>query len=440
MFYQILRFPVLILFFVFYRRIYFAGKHHIPKDAPTLVASNHATAFMEQILIAVLQFRSVYFWVKGAIFDSNPKLLPIFKQVHLIPIWKPESGVKKMQNNVEIFEKSKGILLTGKMFYIAPEGISWSEKRLLPFKTGTARLALSAAAETNFEKDIFILPTGVNYTYPRLFRSEVLISFGPPINVKNYKAIYEENPSFAAKKLTEDLKEAISKEVVMIDNKEDDELVEQLHILLRNEYQHYNDKIFSENNARLRLEQEVANTCNQLNETAKNELKQAAKNYFEKLEKYQFQDKAIEQKGAFNWWIFLKFLMLFPFAFLGGIGGFLPVSIAKYLRNKMIKNKQFWAPMAVVFSLITWVVYSVFIIIITTFVLGWMAFLMPLILVVLQYIAFVNKENWRDILNNYRYNQWKQKQLMDNDLLEKERSELVNKYFGVFFKKSNRFL
>lgn len=173
MIYQILRLPLAILFFFFYRRIYFAGRHNIPKNAPTLVASNHSTAFMEQMLVAVLQSRSVYFWAKGSIFDEYPLLLPIFRQAHVVPIWKPEAGTKKMQQNKKIFEKSKNILLTDKMFYIAPEGLSWTEKRLMPFKSGTARLALLAAVESHFETDIFILPTGVNYTYPLLFRSEI---------------------------------------------------------------------------------------------------------------------------------------------------------------------------------------------------------------------------------------------------------------------------
>jgi len=93
MIYQFLKLPVFILFFFSYRRIYFAGRHNIPKNAPTLVASNHSTAFMEQMLVAVLQSRSVYFWAKGSIFDENPLLLPIFKQSNVVPIWKPEVGL-----------------------------------------------------------------------------------------------------------------------------------------------------------------------------------------------------------------------------------------------------------------------------------------------------------------------------------------------------------
>ena len=98
-------------------------------------------------------------------------------------------------------------------------------KRLREFKTGTARIALLTAAANNFEKDVFIVPTGVNYTYHCDFRSEAIISFGQPINVKEYKALYEANSKNAVRELTEDIKDAVSKETVVINSKDDEELV-----------------------------------------------------------------------------------------------------------------------------------------------------------------------------------------------------------------------
>ena len=95
--------------------------------------------------------------------------------------------VKNIAKNKQVFLDSQQLLLKGNMFFITPEGQSTSEKRLMTFKTGTARLALMTAEFHNFEKDVFILPTGVNFTYNKKYRSEVLIEFGEKINVLNYK-------------------------------------------------------------------------------------------------------------------------------------------------------------------------------------------------------------------------------------------------------------
>ncbi len=436
MIYQLLRFPLVTLYFFFYRRIYVTGRHNIPKDAPTLVASNHSTAFMEQILVAGLQWRSVYFWASGAVLEKNSAFASIFRQSHVIPIWKQEEGVKNLHKNKQIFEDSKNILLEGKMFFIAPEGNSVAEKRLRKFKTGTARLALLTAAANNFEKDVFILPTGVNYTYHFNFRSEVMISFGQPINVKTYKALYEENPKNTVRKLTEDLKKAVGEEAILIDSKDDETLVEQLHILLRNEYQHYNDPRYSSNENRLKLEQEVAKTCNNLAEQQKTNLKQQANSYFHQLKEQQLADKAVEQKGSFHLGQFLKASLLSPVALLGWIGGALPVTSARYFRNKSIKNRQFLAPMTLVFSFVTWLIYSLIISLIGAFFVGWAALAIPPVLILLQYIAFENKEDWKAILDNKKYRNWKKKNSHTAQNLETERKNLVLNFQNISVKKS----
>ncbi|MCP4438223.1 MAG: hypothetical protein GY810_04700 [Aureispira sp.] len=428
MIYQILRFPLVVLFYFYYRRIYILNKKNIPSSAPTLIASNHSTAFMEQILVAGLQWRSIYFWARGSVFEEKWSFPSIFRQAHLIPIWRPEEGFKKMHRNKQIFEASKGSLLEGNMLYISPEGNAVPEKRLRTFKTGTARIALLTAAAKDFEEDVFIVPTGVNYTYHCDFRSEVIMSYGEPINVKNYKELYLINEIAAAKQLTEDLKEALTQEVIIINNKEDERLVEQLHVMLRNEHQFYNDSTTSNNQERLAIEQAPANLCNNLDEDQKLSLGGDTTAYFNTLQKNNLTDKAVEQKGSFLLGKAIKSVVLSPFALLGWIGGALPVKAARYLRNSNVEDKQFWAPMAVVFSIPVWLVYSLVICITAAFWLGWAALLLPFALIGLQYVAFRNKEDWNDVLANARYSSWKKKNPAEAHNLEEDRKEILHKF------------
>ncbi|WP_052598646.1 1-acyl-sn-glycerol-3-phosphate acyltransferase [Aureispira sp. CCB-QB1] len=425
MLYQLLRFPLVILFFVFYKRIYITGKAALPSQAPTIIASNHSTAFIEQILVAGLQKRSVFFWARGSVFEEKWSFPKLFRQVHLIPIWRPQEGLKKMQQNQQIFKDSKEILLKGNLFFIAPEGNSVPEKRLRPFKTGTARLALLAAAEHDFEREVFISPTGVNYTYHCDFRSEVMLHFGTPIPLKNYQTLYHKSPSLAAQQLTKDLKAAIAQEVIIIDSKEDEALTEQLLILMRNEKQHYHDSFYNTHPHRLRLEQSVATTCNQLSKSQKIELSQQTNHYFAQLKQLQLTDQAVQQKGQFSWSNFLRSVLLAPLALLGWMGGFLPVTSARYLRNQNVEDPQFWAAMAMIFSLLTWLVYSLFIAFLGAFFFDWKAILIPPLLVVLQYISFLHQEYLSEFLNNRTYRQLLQQQPQQIQSLQTERKALA---------------
>lgn len=428
MIYQILRFPLVVLFYFFYRRIYILNKKNIPKSAPTLIASNHSTAFMEQILVAGLQWRSIYFWARGSVFEEKWSFPSIFRQAHLIPIWRPQEGIKKMHQNKQIFEVSKENLLAGNMLYISPEGNAVPEKRLRQFKSGTARIALLTAAANNFEEDVFIVPTGVNYTYHCDFRSEVIMSYGEPINIKNYKELYLINEAATAKQLTQDLKEALSKEVIIINNKEDEQLVEQLHILLRNEHQSYKDKTTSNNQNRLTIEQAPAKVCNNLDAKQKLSLSLDTTAYFNSLQKNNLTDKAVEQKGALELGKWIKSIVLSPLALLGWIGGALPVKATRYLRNSNVEDKQFWAPMAVVFSIPVWLVYSLIICIGSAFWLGWTALTLPFVLIALQYIAFRNKEDWAAVLANLNYQNWKKKNPVEAHNLAEDRKEIIQKF------------
>jgi hypothetical protein len=282
------------------------------------------------------------------------------------------------------------------------------------------------AAHDDFEKDVFILPAGVNYTYNKKYRSEVMISFGAPLNVKDYKSLYSENTTEAVRKLTEDLKKAIEKEIVQINSPEDDEVVEQFLCILRNENKYYYNKKYSNNPKRLKMEQAVANLFNTLENEKKDSLKSLSNSYHNKLETYQLKDRAIQQNGAFNLIQLIIAFAFSPFGLLGWAGTIIPVNSARYLRKQSIKNMQFWAPMAVVYSFITWLLYSLTIVTSAAFFIGFQALLIPPLLIVLGYVSIINQERTKMLLNQIKYSRWKKENVDLSSLLEEERKKLFS--------------
>jgi hypothetical protein len=63
-----------------------------------------------------------------------------------------------------------------------PEGTSHDDPRMKPLKSGAARIALGAASSGE-GLPLSIVPAGLTFTDKRTFRSEVLLAFGPPIEV-----------------------------------------------------------------------------------------------------------------------------------------------------------------------------------------------------------------------------------------------------------------
>lgn len=92
---------------------------------------------------------------------------------------------------------------------IFPEGVSHAESKILKLKTGAARIALTVSARGN--TSVRIIPCGLNYIHRHRFRSQVLIEFGPPINIDaDWVAAYREDNQATVRKLTDHLAQALA--------------------------------------------------------------------------------------------------------------------------------------------------------------------------------------------------------------------------------------
>jgi hypothetical protein len=94
--------------------------------------------------------------------------------------------------NRRTFEACRELLRRGRCIALFPEGMSHNQPRLLPVKTGAARIALGASAvdaegaggtPAAAAFDLKIVPVGLYYTSKTSFRSEALLRFGAPLGV-----------------------------------------------------------------------------------------------------------------------------------------------------------------------------------------------------------------------------------------------------------------
>lgn len=104
------------------------------------------------------------------------------------------------------------MLRRGGSIALFPEGISHNSPKLLPIKTGAARIALGAASinsETD-PVDVLIVPVGLYYTSKTKFRSEALLHFGETFEVPKVELDPDgQPPRDAVKALTERIESAL---------------------------------------------------------------------------------------------------------------------------------------------------------------------------------------------------------------------------------------
>lgn len=167
---------------VYFRRIEIIGLEHVPPKSPVIFVLNHPNALVDPVFLFCLTPRRVSFLAKAPLFRM-PVLGYFIRALDTLPVYRRKDEGEDVSRNEETFVAARKLLAGGGTIGICPEGVSHSEKRLLPIKTGAARIALGAVS-TGEVTNLKIVPAGLYYTSKTQFRSSVLLYFGEPIDVR----------------------------------------------------------------------------------------------------------------------------------------------------------------------------------------------------------------------------------------------------------------
>ncbi len=237
MLYEFLKVIIRLALKVFFRNIRVKWDGEIPKKGPLIVVANHPNTFMDPLIIASILRPQVYFLANSSIF-SSPFTRWLFKNLHMIPIQRKIDKPNQKVDNKEIFQKCYDFLARGGTLLIFPEGTSVRERRLRKLKTGTARIALGAEAQHNFDIHIKILTVGLNYSKPESFRSEVFVNIDEPIHLKDYQESYQKDSFEAARDLTEDIRQKLEDHIIVTHNDREDTLAKLIEQVYKSKLSH----------------------------------------------------------------------------------------------------------------------------------------------------------------------------------------------------------
>ena len=234
MLYYVLKYLSIFLVNVFFRRLHVEHKDRIRKTGPIILAANHPNTMMDPLLVALLCGRNPHFLGKSTLFNSKIAKW-FFASVRVLPVYRKLDAEKEMGKNAEIFEKCYMALEAGNALVIMPEGISQMDGTLHEIKTGTARIGLGAEARNAFELGVQIVPAGINYSSPTEFFSDVHCRFGRPINLKDYRQLYEKDEYEAVYEVTRQIRDALEKLTTTVENSETASVLENLQKIYKME-------------------------------------------------------------------------------------------------------------------------------------------------------------------------------------------------------------
>lgn len=365
MVYSFLKILMRITVRVFFRSITIRNKNLIPEKGPVMVLANHPSTFMDPIVIASLLDRKVFFLAKGELFKGKIAKW-LFPKFNMIPVYRKQDDPSQMSKNNETFIKCFEHLEKGGAILMFPEGISITERKLRPIKTGAARIVLGAEARNGFKLGIEIINVGLNYQNPHKFNRDLFINIGKPIHVADYQRDHQEDSFKSASNLSEAIRIQLEKHIIDIEDTSTDDLVKNIETL-------YKQKVFQEMgiNEKDKSQEflitknilDAVNYYSTVDPTRLENLRSRIQMYFENLEKTGIIDENISGNDTAKSFMGsnLKSLFIivmgFPFYIFGLINNFLPFEIPGLLAKKISKTIEFRGAIGMVGGMFTFIIF-----------------------------------------------------------------------------------
>ena len=219
---------------VYFRRIEVVGADRVPAHGPVILAANHPQSITDALVLGLATRRVVHYVAHSGLFAPWAKRW-VLRGGGVIPIHRPTDVSDARTRNEQSFRACCDVLAAGGCIGIFPEGTSAQERRVQRFKTGTVRIALQAEQEHDFGLGVTIVPVALSFQSASHFRSRVLVTFGKPIAVSQWRQDFERDAEATVVELTGLLQERIRRNVVHIERDELDDFVRRVDRVVRSE-------------------------------------------------------------------------------------------------------------------------------------------------------------------------------------------------------------
>lgn len=375
-------------------------------NKPLLFVGNHQNSFMDGILVGSYLPQPLHFTMRADMF-RKPVARFCLRELNVSPVYRAEEGFENVHKNLEAFTAIYEVLKKNGNFIMFSEGICVQEKRLQKLRKGTARLAFGA--EEKFGLDVHIVPVGINYTYPAKFRKEVMINFSDAFSIRDLKGLYTEHPAKALLAFNERCDVSLRKEVIIIEDPENDWLAEQLLKMRRNNMVHPFFRWRFNTDDRRKAEKIVSEKVNQISRNSREELgtlSRKVESYTSILEENRIGDENLARKLDWGFLRYFTLILGLPVFIAGYISNLIPFLVPRYICNKYIKDLRFYSSVYVSSGTVLYLIYFPLVLILAGIFGGWPGFLAGLAVPPAGYFVLFYQEIFRERLATLRFT-WK---------------------------------
>ena len=346
---------------LFFRRIESANAEAVPESGGVIFVMNHPNGLIDPAMVFVALPRRISFLAKSTLFRM-PVIASVLRIVGALPLYRRIDPGEDVSKNTRTFELCRELLKKGGSIALFPEGVSHNSPKLLPAKTGAARIALGAVSVGSGRSiDLSIVPVGLYYTSKTTFRSEALVHFGEPFSIEPVALDKDgEPPKEAVKELTQRIEDAL-RDVTLNAETESDLSTARIA-----------EEVFASSEANEKLNEKLDFLQRYIDErhaAAGAELEDRLKKYDKKLDRHGIEPVhlslaqlepgfVIRQAIAQTWWL----LLLLPFAIVGAVLHFPAYQICKVFalyythhgEDDIVSTVKVLA--AVIFMPLTWLI------------------------------------------------------------------------------------
>lgn len=348
---------------VFFKSVRVSHAERVPQKGPLLIVANHPSMLMDPVIVASILNRKVCFLAKGALFQT-PFSKWVLPKLGIIPLHRVQDDPTQLGKNANTFKKCFEHFEQGGAILVFPEGVSITQRRLQPLKTGAARMAMGAEARNDNKLGMKILVVGLNYANQHKFNRDLLVHIQPPIDVAEF---VRNNPGPSGKiadELTELIRTQLEAVIISVQDEQTDVLVSEIETL-------YKQRLIRERGVdKPDMETDVSVTRNivkavkyfeETDVTRFQSMQLRIHHYFSKLKVLDVQDEDLKDNSSLSFstvhiLTLIKLIVGFPVYLYGLINNIIPFQIPDWAGDQF-KDKDMKGSVGMVVGMFTFIIF-----------------------------------------------------------------------------------
>lgn len=354
--YPIVRFTL----WVFFRRLEVRGRDQVPRGRPLVLVANHPNVMLDVLLLAAFAPGSFPRFLGKTTLFKNAFYTFCLRQLGGIPVARSQDAGNQVGRNQDMLREACQTLRKGGALALFPEGLSRAGMQLRPFKPGAARIALRAEDEGGGQAGICLIPVGLTYTDPSLFRSEVVVQFGAPLPVSDFLEAYRANHGDGAQQLTSLLYQRLLPLILHLENPDLEGAIRDLVAVYREEILPQFPES-AELHRQLLAGQELIRAAQYFARTSPDMvqvLTTGLRHHLDQLRRLDLAPNALSPGASPpTLWHFLLTLLLSPLALYGFLNNALPYFVPRLWARAYADEPEMAATVKLAVGMVTFPVY-----------------------------------------------------------------------------------